>query len=291
MPSWLVDSTIYLTLTGSVSYGCSTDVSDADVVGVVVPPKRYLFPEGEIEGFSTPGPRFAVWQKHHVDVKGLWGSREQADFALYSIAKYARLAMDNNPNAIDILFAPTDCVLLCSPAFAILRDARKLFLHKGSYHKFRGYAHSQLAKIRTKDDLGNIDKVGNRREIIERYGFDTKFAYHVMRLALECEQILEGGDLDLRRDRELYKAVRRGDWTLLGIQEWWAAKERYLESLYQSSALRMRPNEAEIKAVLMRALNEHWGSTEQPVSDSDARLASQRQALLEIASIAERGLR
>lgn len=286
-PGWLEDGVVYLTATGSVSYGCSTDESDADVVGVCVPPKRYLWPKGEIQGFSTPGPRFDVWQRHHVDTTGQWGDRKSADFAIYSIAKFCRLAMDNNPNAVDILFAPEDCILVSSQAWGVIRDSRRIFLHKGSYHKFRGYAHSQLAKIRTKDDLGNIDKIGNRRAIIERYGYDTKFAYHVVRLALECEQILVGGDLDLRRDREMYKAVRRGEWTLDELKAWWARYEPHLDGLYRSSQLPHSADEGAIKDLLVRAISCHYGTVPEEASDDTKRIARQREALAKIGALAE----
>jgi uncharacterized protein len=39
---------------------------------------------------------------------------------------------------------------------------------------------------------------GKRREIIDKYGYDEKFAYHVVRLLNEAEQILTENDLDLQ---------------------------------------------------------------------------------------------
>jgi hypothetical protein len=43
----------------------------------------------------------------------------------------------------------------------------------------------------------------------------VKFAYHVIRLLGEAEQILLEGDIDLRRNSAQLKAIRRGDvkWT------------------------------------------------------------------------------
>jgi hypothetical protein len=32
----------------------------------------------------------------------------------------------------------------------MVRDARKMFLHKGSWHKFKGYAYSQISKMSVK---------------------------------------------------------------------------------------------------------------------------------------------
>jgi hypothetical protein len=58
--------------------------------------------------------------------------------------------MDNNPNMIDSLFTPHDCVRHITKIGQMVRDSRKLFLHKGSWHKFRGYSYSNLAKLSTK---------------------------------------------------------------------------------------------------------------------------------------------
>jgi len=76
--------------------------------------------------------------------------------------------MENNPNMCDSLFVPQRCVLYASKVGQLVRDNRKLFLHKGSYHKFRGYAYAQLHKIGTaskvkppkkiQDILAKIDK-------------------------------------------------------------------------------------------------------------------------------------
>ena len=45
-PSWLPTNIVYLTITGSVSYGCEDTKanSDFDVYGVCIPPKDQVFP-------------------------------------------------------------------------------------------------------------------------------------------------------------------------------------------------------------------------------------------------------
>ena len=73
----------------------------------------------------------------------------------------------------------------------MVRDNRRLFLSKEAWKKFRGYAQAQLKKMNDKQPEGK------RKEIVDRYGFDVKFAYHIIRLMDEAEQILLDGDLDL----------------------------------------------------------------------------------------------
>jgi len=259
-PKWLPHNIHYEVITGSVSYAVSSDTSDMDVVGFCMPPKDDIFPHlaGEIPGFGRQIQRFEVWQQHHIMDNE---ARQEYDFSIYSIVKFFQLAMENNPNMVDILFTPQRCVLYCSAVAQMVRDNRRLFLHKGSYHKFRGYAYRQLSKIGTKANSSNP----KRQADIEKYGMDLKFAYHVIRLALEGEQILMEHDLDIERNAEILKAVRRGEWTEEKLRGWFDEKEKHLEELYTKSTLQHSPDEEAIKDLLMNCLEQHYGSLDQAV--------------------------
>lgn len=99
-----------------------------------------------------------------------------------------------------------------------------------------------------------------RAASIEAHGFDTKFLMHVMRLALECEQILLTGELDLKRDSQFLLSVRRGDMTLEDGKAWWASKARDLETAYVNcKAVPHEPDEDAIKRLLMQCLEIHYG--------------------------------
>lgn len=254
-PKWLPDNIHYEVIMGSVAYGVSSDTSDMDVYGFCIPPKEDVFPHlrGEIQGFGRQKQRFEQYQEHHLMDKE---DRQEYDFTIYSIVKYFHLCMENNPNMVDSLFVPNRCVLFASPVAQMVRDNRKLFLHKGSYHKFRGYAYAQLHKIGTKANSQNP----KRQESIEKYGYDVKFGYHVVRLALEGEQILVEQDLDLECNREMLKSIRRGEWSEEKLRGWFDEKERQLEELYTRSKLQHSPDEDAIKGLLMDCLEHHYGS-------------------------------
>jgi predicted nucleotidyltransferase len=259
-PKWLPANIHYEVMTGSVSYACSSDTSDMDIVGFCIPPKEDVFPHlsGEIPGFGRQKKQFSDWQEHHIMDQE---ARQEYDFCIYSIVKFFNLAMENNPNMVDILFTPQRCVLFCSAVAQIIRDNRKLFLHKGSYHKFRGYAYAQLHKIGTKANSANP----KRQKSIEQFGYDVKFAYHVVRLALEGEQILIEHDLDIERNAEILKAIRRGEWTEEKLRSWFDEKEKHLEELYTKSTLRHVPDEEAIKDILVNCLEQHYGSLDNAV--------------------------
>lgn len=254
-PKWLPDNMVLEVLMGSVAYGVSSDASDMDVYGFCIPPKRIVFPHtaGVIHGFDKNVEKFDSWQEHHR-INPDDGT--EYDFSIHSIIKGFRLLMDNNPNMIDAIFVPRRCVLHSTQVGEHMIEHRKKFLHAGSYHKFKGYAYSQLSKIETKNP-----KPGSKRaKLIEEFGYDTKFAYHLIRLMNEAEQILVEGDLDITRGREQLKSIRRGEWTLERLKGYFEEKEISLQEMYNKTELPYKPDEDEIKKILVECLEMHYGS-------------------------------
>ncbi|MBM4091254.1 MAG: nucleotidyltransferase [Planctomycetes bacterium] len=287
-PRFLPDNVHYETIMGSVAYGVSSDTSDMDIYGFCIPPKAVLFPhlDGEIPGFGPTRRPFEQYQQHHVEVPDeLAGKGRTYDIAIFNIVKYFNLAMENNPNMIDSLFTPQSCVLHQTQIGNLVRESRRLFLHKGCWPKFKGYAYSQLHKMSAKEP----EEGSKRHELREQFGFDVKFAYHVVRLLSECEQILAEGDLDLQEKgrREHMKAIRRGDVSEEDIRKWAADKERQLEQLYHDSSLPAVPNIREVKRLLVHCLEQHYGSLADCITQPDEAL----QALREVQQVLDRHAR
>jgi predicted nucleotidyltransferase len=251
-PPYVVD-TQYEVITGSIAYGVSSDMSDCDVYGFCIPPKNIVFPHlaGEIPGFGSQQQRFDQYQQHHIEDRE---AKKGYDLSIYNIVRFFHLCMENNPNMVDSLFVPQRCVLHITKIGHMVRNNRKMFLHRGSYHKFRGYAYSQLHKMKTKSPEGK------RIELIEKYGFDVKFGSHLIRLLDEAEQILLFGDLDLERSREYQKAIRRGEVPMEEIEKYFYAKEKELETLYHNSTIPHKPDEQKIKNLLLSCLEEFYGN-------------------------------
>jgi len=274
-PQWLPENTMYLTQMGSVVYGCATDNSDMDYYGFCIPHKDMVFPHlrGEIAGFGKQTKRFNDWSEHHINSPD---GKKTYDFSVYSIVRFFQLCMENNPNMVDALFVPSNCIVHCTHIGNLVRDNRQIFLHKGSFHKFRGYAFSQLHKM-------NREPTGKRKELVEKFGYDTKFASHVIRLLNECEQILGEGDLDLQRSKEQLKSIRRGEWTEQQIRDYFERNDKRLEQLYADSKLPYGPDETEIKKLLLKCLEYHYGTLENCIVNPDE-AASDLRKIAEIAS-------
>ncbi|WP_020475049.1 nucleotidyltransferase domain-containing protein [Zavarzinella formosa] len=280
-PKFLPKNVHYETLMGSVAYGVSTDTSDMDVYGFCIPPKEEVFPHlrGEITGFGTQKERFTQYQEHHLkDADALAGHGREVDVTIYNIVDYFQLVMKNNPNMVDSLFTPETCVLHITRVGTMVREARRMFLHKGCWHTFKGYAYAQMHKMSTKEP------VGKRRETVAKYGYDVKFAYHTVRLLNEAEMILAEGDLDLQRNREQLKSIRRGEWTEAQIRDYFAKKEGELETLYLNSGLPVAPDESKIKTLLLSCLEEHYGNLEKCVVNPERAAV----ALREVAAVLEK---
>ena len=307
-PKFLESNLCYETYMGSTAYGVATDNSDADIYGFCIPPKDMIFPHlnGEIMGFGRQHKRFEQYQQHHIK-----DGEVEYDFAIYGIVKYFQLCMENNPNMIDSLFTPENCVTHSNEIGMMVRDARKGFLHKGSWHKYRGYAHKSLHKMKSKNPKGlteleefsakhdipaslkledvtleiyrqslgspssfgctmSLDELkeyetllktsSKRAVLINKFGYDTKYAYHTVRLLNQVEQIMAEGDMDLQRSREQLKEIRRGEWSHKRIADYFEAKSKSLEELYASSKLRHTPDEETIKQLLLNCLEHHYGN-------------------------------
>lgn len=271
MPPWLALNTHYLTIMGSHAYGVAdTSVKDKlpdyDVYGFAIPPKEMVFGHltGRIPGFGSPAPSFENFQKHHIfDIDAVGGKGKEWDIQVFSIVRFFELCRQNNPNMIDSLFTPDECVIHSSVVGRMVRDNRRLFLSKEAWKKFRGYAQSQLKKMNDKNPEGG------RKEIVEKFGYDVKFAYHIIRLFDECEQIMLEHDLDLQRAKEVMKAIRRGDWTAEEVKKWASEKERALEVAYTNCKLPEHPDEKKLLRLLKNCLEEHYGSLKDCIGDPD----------------------
>lgn len=266
-PRWLCPNVHYLTVMGSHAYGTQRDDdSDWDLYGFAIPPRELVFSHlaGEIPGFGRQLKRFEQYQQVHVvDKDAVGGKGREYDITVYSIVKYFHLVMNNNPNMIDSLFTHRTCILHITPLGETVRENRRLFLHRGCWHTFKGYAYSQMHKMDTKEPEGK------RKADRDRYGWDVKFGAHCVRLLLEVEQILAEGDLDLQRHSEQIKAIRRGEWTKEQVKNFFAQKEQHLEELYHKSALPWGPPEAQIKELLLNCLEQHYGSLNECVVRQD----------------------
>jgi predicted nucleotidyltransferase len=117
----------------------------------------------------------------------------------------------------------------------------------------------------------------NRFELHKFYSFDVKFAYNVIRLLDEAEQLLLTGDLDLQRAKEVMKSIRRGEWTPEQVREFCMQKDVALEAAYVGCKLPDEPDEKKLMKLLISCLEEHYGSLSNVLTQPDWATTSLRQ--------------
>lgn len=277
-PYWLVDNTFYLTMHGSHAYQVNKNNSDVDIYGIVIPPKAELFFTGEIVGYGklkNLESRFRHFQKHQVlDTSD--NLNRNYDFNITNIVDFFELASECNPNWLEVLFTDVNCILHTTAIGKLLRDNRNIFLSKKVYHTMTNYAYSQLNKAKS------TEKVGKRKVDIDRLGYDPKSLYHCARLIDQCEQILSTGTLELGRNKEYLKSIRREEISFEEVQSKFKEKESYLTKLYETSdVVPLLPQKAKIKDLLFQCIEMHYGDLTQIVPKEDA----YRRAFEEISSV------
>jgi len=125
---------IFKYIAGSHSYGTNVETSDVDYRGIFVTPlKDRITIKNKIPEIGPPETT---------------GQIQPKDVKYYELEKFFNLAKDCNPNIIEFLWAPEDCIEICTPSMKKLLQHRDLFISKRAYHTFTGYAHSQLKKSR-----------------------------------------------------------------------------------------------------------------------------------------------
>lgn len=149
--------------TGSHLYGTSTPESDEDFVGIFVPDAEYLLGLKRVEEVDL-----GVVSKN-AEGKN---TKDAVDFKAYTLEKFARLALDNNPNILEILFVNPANVLFANDIGYRLLNMRHEFLSTNIKHRFLGYAFSQKHKMVIK--LENYEKLVEAIDYID-HSTDKQF--------------------------------------------------------------------------------------------------------------------
>jgi len=112
------------TVAGSQAYDTAVDGSDEDRRGVFCAPASFL---GGLESIEQVAD-------------------ERNDQVYYELGHFVSLLLKNNPNALELLAMPEDCVRVRHPLFDLLRP--EIFLSKLCARTFGEYAMGQIRKAR-----------------------------------------------------------------------------------------------------------------------------------------------
>lgn len=212
-------------------------IDDTDYMGIVLPPARHLIGLGTWEHWVYP-----------PDANGL-------DVTLYSLKKFVGLLLKSNPNVLGFLWLRPDFYVHASPALVQLIEARAAFASKQAYPSFIGYAHSQIRKMEANVFNGYMgDK---RKRLVEKHGYDTKNASHLIRLLRTGIEFLNTGTINVyREDADELVAIKRGAWSLESVKRESARLFLEAEEAKNASTLPEDPDYDRAEQVLMAITRE-----------------------------------
>ena len=229
---------------GSHLYGTNGPNSDEDFMGVFMPTKELML------GLSTVDQ---VEFRTNSTGSGKANTKEDTDYTVYSLPKFIKLLLNNNPNIIELLYAPENCILFCNEFGQKLLDNRDLFLSLRVKNRFLGYAYSQKHKMQSQT------RIGSRKANFEEFGYDTKFASHLMRLMYFGLELLKEGQLTLPTEHNNYlRDIKEGKFSLQEILEKATQVEQLVEMAYASSTLQKIPDWDAVEKLQIEMLLNSW---------------------------------
>ncbi len=197
------DGLILRTQVGSPVHGLNVkEQDDRDEMGLCLEPPRHVVGFGQFEQYE-----YRTQPDHHRSGPG------DLDLVVYSLRKWMRLALKGNPTVTLPLFVEDKEVVFASQAGQHLRDHRKDFLSMRTVRAHLGYLHNQRERMATHQGKG---KDVTRPELVEAYGFDTKYAGHMVRLGVQGLEIIMTGNLTLPMApawQDCIRGIRTGSFT------------------------------------------------------------------------------
>jgi hypothetical protein len=117
---------IFECITGSTAYGTNLPTSDIDIKGVFIQPIEDILGMGYVQQVND----------------------EKNDITYYEIRRFIELISTNNPNLLEMLNVPEDCIKYKHPIFDEIINNSDKFITKLCKNSFAGYAVTQIKKAR-----------------------------------------------------------------------------------------------------------------------------------------------
>jgi len=215
-------------------------VDDLDVLAVIVPPLDVEVGVQAWEGANQ-------WVGRH-------------DIVVYSLKKLMRLLAKSNPNVLCLLAMPDDCVVRVHPMWRMLLDHKDLFITRAAFGAFAGYANAQMKKMEHNAHAGYMGE--KRKQIVAKFGYDTKNAAHLIRLLRMCADLFVTGQIVVRRpDAKHTLSIKRGEKSLDSVRSEALGLFAYCSEAMEASAL---PRDIDVRAVSELSASLHravWGGS------------------------------
>ena len=137
---------LLIAIRGSQAYGTALPTSDTDYSGVFIQPLDDILGNRYIEQIS--------------DKKG--------DIVFYEVRRFLELVASNNPNILELLNTPEDCVIYKHDLFDLILEQKEKFITKVCGQSFGGYAIQQIKKAKGQDKKQNWEQSRvSRKDVLD----------------------------------------------------------------------------------------------------------------------------
>lgn len=137
---------LLIVIRGSQAYGTNLPTSDIDYAGVYIQSQEDIY-----------GTRY----KEQIN-------DDKNDTVFYEIRRFLELVASNNPNILELLNTPEDCIIYKHPLFDEILKYKDDFITKACSKSFGGYAIQQIKKAKGQDKKQNWEKEKvTRKEVLD----------------------------------------------------------------------------------------------------------------------------
>lgn len=227
---------------GSIAHGMYVpqsnpdSIDDKDTMAFCVPPLDHYFGLAEFGSRGTQEIKRGEW-----------------DIVVYEARKAIRLLAQGNPNVLSMLWLPENMIISTTDAGRHLLEHRDLFVGRHAYKAFVGYAVAQMRKMEGGAHRGYMGE--KRKALVERYGYDTKNAAHLIRLLRMGIEFVRDGELNVHRhDAQELLAIKAGEWPLERVKAEAERLFRRAEAAYDRSTLPVKPDREKVDTLCVEVV-------------------------------------
>ncbi|MDE2100537.1 MAG: nucleotidyltransferase domain-containing protein [Patescibacteria group bacterium] len=232
---------------GSVIQGLNVDdTTDRDEMAVCIEP-----------------PEWVIGLKHFEQIvkrsrpQGVRSQPGDLDLTVYGLRKFCSLALKGNPSILLLFQIPQADLWECNDVGLELRNLAWAFASKRAGAAFLGYMQQQRQRLMGERGQMNV----KRPELVEQFGYDTKYAGHILRLGWQGIEYMTRGAFSVpmpKEQCEFILSVRRGQVPEQAMLTRAGELEAELKDAIDSTWLPDTPDHAAVNRFLIRAYPRTW---------------------------------
>jgi predicted nucleotidyltransferase len=218
-------------------------VDDVDLMGVYLAPVEYYLGLGRGKRYKKAIERFI----------------NEWDVVSYEIRKFFNLLLKSNPNVLSMLWIKKEHHLEVDypEARNLIIANRDVFSSKYAYNSFIGYARSQASKMENHAFEGYMGE--KRKNLVKKYGYDTKNASHLVRLMTMAIEFILTGEMNVYREKDgdFFKDIKIGKYKLEEVKDMANALFSDAREALKVSPLPPEPDYDAAEKIIMTILMEY----------------------------------